>query len=296
MKLSLGSWAFSFGPYAASPVPFRTVVERASAAGYEGIDICGFQPHVSLDLYPTRLSRRDLVSLIEDHKLGVSGYSADFTDINPVIPGNETAWLDLLKRNVQMCADIHSPSLRIDTGAAPGSIPDDDYDKAFHRVAGLWAKGAELAQSAGVRLVWEFEPGFAFNKPSEVVRMHQEVRHPNFSLVFDTSHAYMSAVAAARQHGEPEHVKGGVEAFLDKLHGRIGAIHIVDSDGTLYHEESSTHRPFGEGRLDFSRLIPRLLAVPNVNWWTVDLAFWPGAWDLVESSRQFVLKCVKPGK
>jgi sugar phosphate isomerase/epimerase len=290
MKISLGSWAFSFGPYAAAPIPFADVVDRLAKAGYEGVDICGFPPHVSLDRYPTRQSRAELVRFIEDRGVRVSGYSADFSDINPVIPDNETAYLDLLKRCVQMCADLGSPSMRLDTVAAPGSIPDDEYERSFHRVAKLWAEGAEIAQHAGVRLVWEFEPGFAFNKPGEVIRMHQEVRHQNFSLVFDTSHAYMCGVAGARQHGKRDVVQGGVAGLLDKLQGRIGAIHVIDSDGTLSYDETSTHRPFGEGIIDFKRLAPRLLAVPNIEWWTVDLSFWPGAWELVESSRDFVAR------
>ena len=288
MKISLGSWAFSFGPWASDPVPFEVVVKRLSAAGYDGIDVCGFPPHVTLESYATKQSRADLVRFIEDHNLGVSGYSADFYSINPMAAGNETRYLDLLKRNVEMCADIGSPSLRVDTVAAPGSISEVDYEASFHRIARLWGEGAALAEQAGVRLVWEFEPGFEFNKPDEVIRMHQEVRHSNFSVVFDTSHAYMCAVAGARQQGKRDVLQGGVEEFLDKLQGRIGAIHLIDSDGTLHRDETSTHRPFGEGLIDFARLAPKLLAVPNIEWWTIDMCFWARSWELVESSREFV--------
>jgi sugar phosphate isomerase/epimerase len=288
MKISMGSWAFSFGPYAANPVPFAQCVERLSQAGFDGIDICGFPPHVTLDRYPTSRSRDEVVHLLRDHDLGVSGYSADFCSLNPIAPENEAEYADLLKRNIEMCVDLGSPSLRVDTVAAPGSIPDNEYDQAFHRIARLWGEGAEFAEDAGVRLVWEFEPGFAFNKPGEIIRMHQEVRHPNFSLVFDTAHAWMCGVAGARQHGKRDVLYGGIPEFLDKLQGRIGAIHLIDSDGTLHCDETSTHRPFGQGLIDFDELAPRLLAVPNVEWWTVDLCFWAGAWELVEPSREFV--------
>ena len=288
MKLSLGSWAFTFGPWAARPVPFDAVVKRLAAAGYDGVDVCGFPPHVTLESYATRQSRVDLVRLIEDHGLEVSGYSADFSNVNPLIPENETGYLDLLKRNVQMAAEIGSPTLRVDTVTAPGSIPDNEYERSFHHIARLWGEGAEMAQRSGVRLVWEFEPGFAFNKPAEVIRMHQEVRHPNFSLVFDTAHAYMCGVVGSRQQGTRDIVPGGVSGFLDQAQGRIGAIHLIDSDGTLYHDETSTHRPFGEGLIDFNKLTPKMLAIPNIEWWTIDLAFWAGAWDLIDASREFV--------
>ena len=40
--------------------------------------------------------------------------------------------------------------------------------------------------------------------------------------------------------------------------------------------------------VDFKELIPHLLAVPNIEWWCVDLCFWTGWWELVEPSRGFV--------
>ena len=288
MKISLGSWAFSFGPWASDPISFDAVLTRLAEAGYDGVDVSGFPPHASLDAYPTQASRAQLGRRIRDLKLGISGYAADFSSVNPTAPGNEIRYLDLFKKNVEMCTQIGSPALRVDTVAAPGSIEPNDMESAFHRTAGLWAEAAAYAQAAAVKLVWEFEPGFEFNKPDEVIRMHQEVRHPNFSIVFDTSHAYMCGVAGARQTGKRDILPGGVAAFLDKLQGRIGAIHLIDSDGTLHHDETSTHRPFGEGLIDFDRLAPKLLAVPDIDWWTIDLCFWAGAWELVESSREFV--------
>ena len=287
MKISIGSWAFAWGEYASNPVPFDRVVRRLAEVGYDGVEICGFPPHITLEAYPEAASRRAVVRMLEDLNLGVSGYAADFTSVNPVVTEKQK-YLDLFRRNVEMCVDLGSPSIRVDTVAAPGSIPDADYEAAMMRVADIWREAAEIAQQAGVRVVWEFEPGFAFNKPSEVVRLHDAVGHPNFKVLFDTSHAYMCSVVGARQHGEKETLPGGVAEFLDRLEGRIGHIHLIDSDGTLHDGETSTHRPFGEGFIDFKALAPKLLAVPGIQWWCVDLCFWPGAWELVDTSRRFV--------
>ena len=288
MKVSLGSWAFSFGPYASNPVPFDKTVRRLSEAGYDGVEVCGFPPHITLEQYPARESRRQVARLLEDLELGVSGYAADLSGANPVVPGNRQRYLDLFQRNVEMCVDIGSPAIRVDTVAAPGSIAETDYRSAFDRVAAVWREAAGMAQPAGVRMVWEFEPGFAFNKPSEVVSMHDKVAHPNFKVLFDTSHAHMCGVVGARQHGVRERLAGGVPEFLKKLEGRIGHIHLIDSDGTLHGDETSTHRPFGEGLIDFNGLAPQLLEVPGIEWWCIDLCFWAGAWDLVEPSLKFV--------
>lgn len=288
VKISLGSWAFSFGPYADHPVSFDSTVRRLSQAGLDGVEICGFPPHVTLEAYPTKQSRAELVKVLGGYRLGVSGYSADFSGVNPTAAGNEERYLELFRRNVELCVDLGSPALRVDSVAAPGCIPDKEYADAFSRTARLWHKASEIAAPAGVRVVWEFEPGFEFNKPGEILKMHQTVAHPNFFVLFDTSHAYMCAVAGARQRGAKDVLVGGVAEFIDKLQGRIGAIHLIDSDGTLQHDETSTHRPFGEGSIDFDQLAPKLLAVPNIDWWTIDMCFWPGSWDLVEPSREFV--------
>src|SRR5438093_2353663 len=118
--------------------------------------------------------------------------------------------------------------------------------------------------------------------------MHAKVAHPNFRLLFDTSNAYMCAIVGARQHGARETLPGGVSELLKRLEGRVGSIHLIDSDGTLHGDETSTHRPFGQGFIDFQTLAPRLLAVPNIEWWCIDMCFWAGSWELVEASREFV--------
>ncbi len=293
MKISLGSWAFSFGPYAGNPVPLEKIIERLAAAGYNGIELSGFPPHVALDDYPTTESRHNLAKLIEDHGLGISGYSADFSWVNPTSEGHKHKYLDLFRRHVDLCADLGSPLIRVDTVSAPGSVEDGDYRKSFDRVAETWHDAAAIAGDSGIRMAWEFEPGFIFNKPSEVLAMHKQVDHPNFKVIFDTCHAYMCGVVGARQHGPKEVLAGGVKEFLEKLSGRIGAIHLIDSDGTLHGDETSTHRPFGEGRIDFEGLTPRLLEVPDIEWWTIDMCFWAGSWELIGSSRRFVNKLLQ---
>jgi hypothetical protein len=70
MKISMGSWAFSFGPYSDQPVPFEDTVRRLSEAGYDGIEICGFPPHVTVENYPDSESRKELVNFLQTSKLG----------------------------------------------------------------------------------------------------------------------------------------------------------------------------------------------------------------------------------
>lgn len=293
MKISLGSWAFSFGPYASNPVAFETIAERLSAAGFDGIEVGGFPPHVTLSSYPTSESRRALLKYLRNLNLEVSGYAADFTMASPVTAGNEKKYLELFKQNLDMVSALESPTIRVDTVAAPGSLLDSEYDTAMGSLSGVWHKAAALAQDAGVRMVWEFEPGFLFNKPSEVVRLHEKVAHSNFHILFDTSHAYMCGVVGARQHGAKEKLHGGVKEFLNLLSWRIGAIHVIDSDGTLHGDETSTHCPFGEGDIDFVSLAPELKKIPDIDWWCIDLCFCEDGWRRVEPSLNYVRKLLQ---
>ncbi len=198
MKISFGTWSFAFGPYADDPIPFDKIVNRVSGAGYDGVELSGFPPHITLEDYATQESRRGLVSRLADLNLGISGYSADFTTVNPTVKGNGVRYLDLFRRTVELCAEIGAPLIRIDTISAPGSIDEADYETALGRVADLWHEAAGIAGKAGVRMGWEFEPGFVFNKLSEIIAVHDRVDHPNFGLVFDTAHAYMCSVVGAR--------------------------------------------------------------------------------------------------
>lgn len=287
MKISFGSWAFSYGPYSRNPIPIENIARRLAELGYDGIEVCGFPPYVTLERYPTAVSRRQIVTLLRDLNLSVSGYVPDFTMVNPIVDANRRRYLDLFQRNLEICADLKSPLIRVDSIAAPGSIPENEYQDTLDRLASLWRDAAEIAAKAGVGVVWEFEPGFAFNKPSEVVEMYEQVGHSNFQVLFDTGHAYLSAVVGARQEGEVELLKGGVDEFLDRLSGRIGHVHIADTDGTLHGEETSTHCPLGTGFIPWKKIAPKLKSIPGLEWWCIDLSFWPGSWELLEMSLGF---------
>lgn len=288
----MGAWAFTFGPYASHPIPLPRVAQRLAAAGFAGIELCGYPPHVTLESHSTPQARGELKTLLSDLGLGISGYSADFTSVSPVDPDGRIEYVDLFKRQIELCHAVGSPSLRFDTMTAPGCLPDSEYHAAFHRLADLWRDCADLARQAQVTMLWEFEPGFVFNKPSEVVQMHEKVGHPWFQVLFDTAHAYMSSVAGARQHGQRELLEGGVAEFLDLLHGSVGGVHIVDSDGSLHADDTSMHLLPGEGHIPFGLLIPKLLALPHVDWWCVDLSFNPRAWEKVEDALAATRKLI----
>ena len=294
-KISIGTWAYTFGPYQDNPVPFDTVVRRVAQLGLDGVEIGAFRPHVHPDDYPMDDDRRRVAGLLRAHGLEVSGVAADFWST----PGPGTkealqndAYFKLFKKNVQLCLDLGADAIRVDCVDPPDKYDGAERAAVWDRIVAMWKRCAEFSEGYGVKVVYEFEPGFIFNKPSEIARLAEEVGHPNFGVLFDTCHAYMCAVVGARQHGAKETLKGGVEEFIRLLRGKINHVHVIDSDGTLHGNETSTHRPFGEGKIDFGRVLPALEAEGGYfgKWWTIDLCFWPEAWEVTEKAVAFLRK------
>ncbi len=287
-KVSLGSWAFTFGPHAEEPLSLLETARRAARSGYEGLELSGFSPHASPDEYRSPGKRAELRSQLASEGLAVSGYAADLTTVCPIRPDNRSRYLDHFQRAAELAAELGSPSIRVDTVAAPGSIPDESLPAAMDAVAECWRDASSMAAALGLRVVWEFEPGFLFNKPSEIVELHEKVRHPNFYLLFDTAHAYMTSVVGARHQGPPGTLRRGLRQMLDLCAGRIGAVHLIDSDGSLYNDETSRHMPFGDGEIDFNEIAPALRTLPGVEWITVDLCFCEDRDRWLTPSREFV--------
>ena len=83
--------------------------------------------------------------------------------------------------------------------------------------------------------------------------------------------------------GEKELLPKGVVQFAHMLTGKIGHVHLIDSDGTLHDGDTSTHAPLGTGKLDFDEIIPAILdAGYKDEWCTIDLCFWPVSYTHLE--------------
>jgi len=274
-KISIGSWAFSFGPFENNPWSFDAVCRYAAENGYDGIEINGFRPHPHPADYDTDEKCATLKKQIENLGLGISAYASDFREVPPAIVDREL-FLAEVRRCLVFCRRMDIDILRVDTITPPDAPDGDEYERRFARLTDNWRAAAELCKAQGVTMVWEFEPGFWLNKPSEILRVAEEVGHSHFKLLFDTSHAYMCAVIGARQSGEKEVLAGGVNELAEMVRPHIGHWHLIDSDGTLHDEETSAHTPFGEGHIDFEAFFNEFTVdLAGADWWTCDFCFCP---------------------
>ncbi len=289
VKLSIGSWAYTFGPYEDNPIDIPTVCKTLGQLGFDGVELAGFRPHAHPDDYATPEKQAELRALLADNGLEASGIAADFWS-DELVPWLKTdAYHDTFNKNLDFCKAIGIPAIRVDTVATPRGPTGTERQDALKKCAEVWTACAERAAEANVKLTWEFEPGFCFNKPCEIVGIAQKVQHPNFGVLLDACHAHMVAAVGARQPEPKEILDGGAVELIQKLSGKINHVHLIDSDETLHGEETSTHRPFGEGVLDFDQIIPAILeAGYDSPWWVIDLCFWPQAWEVTEAAKNFL--------
>lgn len=299
-KLSIGSWAYIFN----QEVPtndFHQVLHKLSDLGYEGVELGGFNPHPGPDTCDTKAKREALKKEVKDHGLAFSGLAADLWAQRIWSVEDTGPFMTAFAKNVTFAEDLGIDTIRVDTVEPVTRVqelninPKIRSEVIFYRVAKAFDLCSKLAGSRGIKICWEFEPGFPINKPSEIVKLvnvvRDEMNNPNFGVLYDTCHAHMCAAVGANQVGDKETLPGGALDLLKKLKGKITHLHLIDSDSTLNEHNTSTHAPFGKGTLNFDQLVPELMqsGVPN-DWWCVDLCFWPNAWDVTADSKRFLDK------
>jgi sugar phosphate isomerase/epimerase len=290
-RISIGTWAYAIGPYEDHPVPWDEILSRLSALRFDGVELGGFGIHPNPHNLPTKADRDRCKQGVADAGLAFSALAADLWSQKLINTSDSGPYLDEFRTNLDFCVDLGIPGIRVDTVQPPTIFDEVDPETARNRVVSTWKRCAREAADKGVYVTWEFEPGFAFNKPSDILRIVDEVGDDNFGVEFDTCHAHMVAAVGARQPGKKETLAGGALELAQRLRGKINHIHLIDSDGTLHDNETSTHAPFGDGVLDFDVLMPELnKSGVQHDWWTIDLCFWPDAWPVTERCKQYVDK------
>jgi sugar phosphate isomerase/epimerase len=301
-KLSIGSWAYIFNQEQPT-LDFHVVLHKLQDLGYDGVELGSFGAHPTPFSHPTKAARQRLKKEVADHGLEFSGIAVDlwgFKKPGPsILDENPTPYLAAFLGFTVFGSDLGIKTIRVDSVEPPDFFQKSGMDPkaGMERIINVWDRCSKIAADHGMNICWEFEPGFLFNKPSEILTIVDGVRakgNPNFGVLYDTCHAHMCAVVAANQAGPKETLPGGELELLNKLKGKITHVHLIDSDGSLNVHNTSTHNPFGTGKLNFDKLLPALnqSGVPH-NWWCVDLCFWPHAWDVTADSKRFLDKMRK---
>jgi sugar phosphate isomerase/epimerase len=291
-KISIGSWAYVFNQEHVAD--FHTVLHKLQHLKLDGVELGSFGIHPTPKSHPTKAARAALRKEVADHGLAFSGIAPDLWSFKLISAEDPSPYLAAFLGYCAFTQDLGIKTIRVDTIEPPDVFAKTktDLKVGFDRVVSAFDIASKMAADHGLNVTWEFEPGFAFNKPSEIVALVDAVRakgNANFGVLYDACHAYMCAVSGARHEGNRETLKGGIVELLHKLKGRINHVHLIDCDGTLNEHQTSTHNPFGTGRINFDELLPELqkAGIPS-DWWTIDLCFWPDAWNVTAQSMKFL--------
>lgn len=289
-KISFGTWCFQFTPYDKNPVGLDDVLKKAAEIGYDGISLDG--NHANPETHPTLQSRRDLAKKIADHGLQVSEYNPKIGVVGGIIiQFQPDTWVETIEKNLKFVDECgFTKSLRVDTRATPTYMVESDYKRAWETTVYAFKGAAQAAAKRDMQIVWEFEPGFLFNTPSEVVKMWADVGEPNFRLELDSAHVYLMSELGSLQHTRKETLPGGQLEFIEMCKDKIGIVHIIDNDGSLYEGITSMHNAFGTGHIDFDTIMPAIRDKANYTgeWWVVDLVFNEDAWDILKDAKDFI--------
>lgn len=279
-KISISSWAI--------PQNMEKLCAGAKRLGFDGISLGGFPPYgANAELLKTPQEVENYRRLFLDSGLEVADYAIDLWSYDAL--AQTEAWRAAFTKSLQFAKELNlTKIIRVDTDSKPVLPQNMTYGEVKDFYVKHFKEMAREAAADGFELMWEFEPGFIINEPKNVMEVVKRVEEPNFRLLFDTCHAHNCALGLNAI--EPEVLKGGILEFIDLASDYIGFVHVIDADGTLNHENTSTHVPMGEGDIDFDTVIPALLDRGNYkgDWWAIDLCEWPNAWEVTEKCKVFV--------
>jgi sugar phosphate isomerase/epimerase len=290
-KVCIGTWTWTSGEYKEKPMPLKDIIEGLGRRKWDGIELSGNRPHAHPDIYPAGKKRKELIQLLKDNNLQVPSYDTPAKDFSYAEGDPEVIrqFKESYKEGVDFCTDCGIPTIRVETPIRTYPPRHLDMDAIWPRVRDMFAWCSDVAAEKDLTIVWEFEPSFIINKPHDVLKMIDEVNRANFKIEFDTCHAYMCSVKAAGQDPPLERLAGGVVEFAGLLKGKIGHVHVIDSDGTLNEYHTSTHAPIGRGLLDWKAVLNAIVeAGYDTGWWSIDLHpyYGPDVWNAIEDSRK----------
>ncbi|MCC6154272.1 MAG: sugar phosphate isomerase/epimerase [Candidatus Hydrogenedentes bacterium] len=293
-RISIGSWSFSLGPFSNNPVPWTELLSRLKQLGYDGIEVAGFSIHPRPENQPTKEDRERIKQEAATIGIEFPSYIPDLWCERIIDTDDPSGYLRAFRRGLEFAADIGAKALCIDTLARPGIFREVDYETAVTRLSTVWKRCAKEAADYGLYIGWEFEPVYAFNKPSEVIRIVEEVNEDNFGIAFDTCLAEMIGRYGFGQFGTEEILHDGCIEYARRLRGKINHIHLMDCDGIVHLDGKSNQRSLGEGSIDLKAALAELNSPENkAAWLVIDPGLPDDPWGMAEKCRKYLAQSLQ---
>ncbi|WP_344417359.1 sugar phosphate isomerase/epimerase family protein [Pseudonocardia ailaonensis] len=233
---------------ARSPIPLRTRIETAAAAGFRGFGVT----HVDLVAALEELSLADLGSILADNGMDHREVEllADWWGTGPVREAS-----DVMRRDLLAAAEALGAQ-RIKIGP---DFPDAPADPGA-QVEALAELGAQAAEH-GTRVALEFLPW------SNVADLHQ-----GLALVEAAGHPAVGLLVDAWHVGRAGTPVGDIAAIPPE---RLFGVELDDFDaeprGTLFEDTRDRRRYCGEGAFDLPGMVSALRGLGWQGPWGVEI-------------------------
>jgi sugar phosphate isomerase/epimerase len=253
--------AFSTNAY--MKFPFDEAARRIAGLGYTGLELMADVPHA----WPAGLlegPKQGIREAMERNGLTFSNVNA--FKMNAIADHRQPYWypsfiepdegyrrvrIDHTRRALSLCAELGAPHITTEPGGplAPGQLRGEAMDLFVEGLKPL----VEHAESVGVMLLVEPEPGLLIETTEEYLEVAERVDSPWLGLNFDVGHAFCMGEDLPQQ--------------IARMAKHTRHYHLEDIAATRVHH----HLVPGTGAIDFDEVLGAIAATSYEGWLTVEL-------------------------
>ena len=191
-----------------------------------------------------------------------SGLAADLWSQKLISVEDSGPFIAAFAKNLFFAEDLGIKTIRVDTVEPITVMKEKNLDPklVMDRVARAFDLCSKLAANRGINICWEFEPGFPINKPSEILELVEARPRRRQEPQFRRPLRFLPCLHVRRRRREPDRRQGNAARRRTGAAAKApGQDHAHPPDRLGWHlneHNTSTHNPFGTGKLNFDKLIP----------------------------------------
>jgi sugar phosphate isomerase/epimerase len=186
-------------------------LQKIKNLGFDGVEIC-----LEVDeLRPDKLDDQTIAAI--QHKM-------EALELSPVAVGYHVDYIyDDVLFELTKTAIRKTPAFGTDILIFSGTVSHTDDDAAWDRMVARTRQLVNLAETCGIRLAQEFEPGFIVGSTADMLRLFEAIPSSNLVANLDLGHVFLcdpDPLEAIRQlglrivHGHIENMATGVHNHL----------------------------------------------------------------------------------
>ncbi len=176
--------AITFSTLACPQWSIKTVIEKATEFGYDGIEWRGgSQGHIQPTMPAAQKS--DLQKRLVDTGLSAIAVTAYTTFVSPLADERQSN-VDELRSYVDLAADLDATCVRTFLGELPEGTTIDF--SMYEKITDCLTMAADYAESVGVQIA--VEPHDDFVRASTILPVLTQLQHPALRVIWDIGNAF----------------------------------------------------------------------------------------------------------